>query len=409
MRVFKALIAALCVDGVVAGFCYVLAHELRFPASPFRELLNTASQTVWFMVVGQLVGFAMAGVYRGASVTEKLWRLAIGSAVGTGMAMGAVFVVAGFGHLSRATFLIDLFLVWVVSIGWRALRVFWMLERRRSAPGSDPPGLVDRVVDRQSVVPTLFALFSHRELIRNLVRKDLKLKYRGSVLGFVWSLVNPLALVVVYTLAFKYILGVRQPGFPFFILIGVMAWSFFANSATMSTGAIIEGGSLVKAVRFPRAVLPIATVLFNLAQYVLLLLVFLPLMFVVFRVPSLTQLLMFPVFLAMQVAFTVGIALTLAAATAYFRDVRHFVDIALLMLFWTTPIVYPVSQVPEWLRAPILLSPMSPFVIAYHSIFFDGRAPEPAVWAIAIAYSVTMLAFGTVWFVSVEDHLSDHL
>ena len=246
-------------------------------------------------------------------------------------------------------------------------------------------------------------------MIRNLVHKDLKLKYRGSVLGFVWSLVNPLALVGVYTVAFKYILGVKQPGFPFFILIGVMAWSFFANSAVMATGAIIDGGSLVKAVRFPRAVLPIATVLFNLAQYLLMLVVFLPAMFLTFRVPSVGPLLMFPAFLAMQLAFTVGTALLLAAATAYFRDVRHFVDIALLMLFWTTPIVYPLSQVPDWLRLPILLSPMSPFIVAYHAIFFDGVAPDASVWAVAIAYSLTMLALGTVWFVSVEDELSEHL
>ena len=98
-----------------------------------------------------------------------------------------------------------------------------------------------------------------------------------------------------------------------------------------------------------------------------------------------------------------------AAATAYFRDVRHFVDIALLMLFWTTPIVYPLSQVPDWLRLPILLSPMSPFIVAYHAIFFDGVAPDASVWAVAIAYSLTMLALGTVWFVSVEDELSEHL
>jgi lipopolysaccharide transport system permease protein len=93
----------------------------------------------------------------------------------------------------------------------------------------------------------------------------------------------------------------------------------------------------------------------------------------------------------------------------YFRDVRHFVDIAITMLFWTTPIIYPLTQVPEWLRVPILLSPMSPFIVAYHNIFYDGTAPDVSVWIVAIAYGLTTLAFGTVWFVSVEDHLSEQL
>jgi len=403
------LLVPLAVDAAAAVVSYLLAYRLRFPETPLLELVTDANRTLLLMVIGHLAGLALTRVYSPAPVGRKIWRLFLGAGLGGALAVAAVYGTTGFAHLSRATFLVDLFLFWVIALGWRTFRVFLIIERTSAAETPNASGLVDRAVERQSVVPTLFALLAYRELIRNLVHKDLKLKYRGSVLGFVWSLVNPLALVGVYTVAFKYILGVKQPGFPFFILIGVMAWSFFANSAVMATGAIIDGGSLVKAVRFPRAVLPIATVLFNLAQYLLMLVVFLPAMFLTFRVPSVGPLLMFPAFLAMQLAFTVGTALLLAAATAYFRDVRHFVDIALLMLFWTTPIVYPLSQVPDWLRLPILLSPMSPFIVAYHAIFFDGVAPDASVWAVAIAYSLTMLALGTVWFVSVEDELSEHL
>ena len=106
---------------------------------------------------------------------------------------------------------------------------------------------------------------------------------------------------------------------------------------------------------------------------------------------------------------TIGVSLLLAASTTYFRDVRHFVEIALLMLFWTTPVVYPLSQVPGWLRVPILLSPMSPFILSYHALFFDGVMPDASTWAVAVAYGLTTLALGTVWFVSVEDDLSEYL
>jgi ABC-type polysaccharide/polyol phosphate export permease len=269
--------------------------------------------------------------------------------------------------------------------------------------------LVDRTAARQTVAGSLIAAFAYRELVRNLVLKDLKLKFRGSVLGFLWSLVNPLAMVGVYTLAFKYILASKQPGFPFFVLLGLLAWSFFANSAVMSTGAIIDGGSLVKAVRFPRAVLPLATVLFNLTQYLLTVIVLLPAMFLIYRVPPSGPMLLFPIFLLLQVGFTVGIALILAAATTFFRDVRHFVDIALSLLFWTTPIVYPLDQAPEWLRSVLILSPMTAFVVAYQRIFYDGVWPGALIWAGALGYGFGVFALGTVWFLRVEDRFGDHL
>jgi ABC-type polysaccharide/polyol phosphate export permease len=284
----------------------------------------------------------------------------------------------------------------------------------RSSPTPDvtaapAPRLVDRAAARPTIGASLISVFSYRELVRNLVLKDLKLKFRGSVLGFLWSLVNPLAMVAVYTFAFKYILASRQPGFPFFVLLGLLAWSFFANSAVMSTGTIIEGGSLVKAVRFPRAVLPLATVLFNLTQYLLTVIVLLPAMFLIYRVPPSGPMLLFPIFLLLQVAFTIGVALILAAATTFFRDVRHFVDIALSLLFWMTPIVYPIDQAPEWLRSALLVSPMTSFVVSYQRIFYDGVWPGPLVWAAALGYGLGVLAIGALWFMAVEDRFGDHL
>jgi lipopolysaccharide transport system permease protein len=269
--------------------------------------------------------------------------------------------------------------------------------------------LIDRTATPAAIGPMLRSLFSYRELLRNLVLKDLKLKYRGSVLGFVWSLANPLALIGVYTLAFNYILRVGQPRFPFFVLLGVLAWSFFANAATMSTTAIVEAGSLVKAVRFPRAILPIATVLFNLSQYLLSVLVLLPLMFLLYRVPPSGPMLLFPVFLALQVACTIGIALILSMATAAFRDVRHFVEIALWLLFWTTPIVYSLGQVPAEARPFIMASPMSPFILAYQRIFYDGGWPDLSTWILAVSYGLGAFVLGALWFRSREDRLGEQL
>jgi lipopolysaccharide transport system permease protein len=280
------------------------------------------------------------------------------------------------------------------------------------------PGFVDRSTEHLSVAEEVVAVVTHRELLKNLVTRDLKLKYRGSVLGFAWSLTNPLAMVIIYTLAFKYILGSTQPGYPFFVLLGVLAWTFFANSATMSTGAILESGGLIRSVRFPRAILPLATVCFNLAQYVLTVLVFVPLMLLMLRIPPAWPMLLFPAFLILQAMFTFGVALMLSSATTHFRDVRHLVDVILPLCFWTTPIVYAIHQVPTAatmagvdvpLRTLIELSPMSPFIVAYQRIFYEQTWPDPWTWSLAAIYAVGMLALGIRLFRRLETELLEHL
>lgn len=267
-------------------------------------------------------------------------------------------------------------------------------------PGMPAEGaLEERGAQRPSIRRTLGGILRYNHLLRNLVAKDLKLKYRGSVFGFIWSLANPLLMIVVYTIAFTWILGIRGENFVFYLLLGILPWTFFANSTSMATGAIADNGGLVKTVWFPRAILPTATVLFNLAQFVLTALVFLPLMLLIYRVPPAAPMLLFPVFLALQLAFTIGVALVLATATAFFRDVRHLVEVTLAVLFWTTPIVYYTSMLPDAVRPLILLSPLSPFVGAYHDLFYYRRWPEATVWIPALVYSGTAVAAG-LWVVA---------
>lgn len=268
---------------------------------------------------------------------------------------------------------------------------------------------LDRTTHREVPLETIGAIASHREFLKNLVLRDLKLKYRGSVLGFLWSLLNPLAVVMAYTLAFKYILQSTQPDYPFFVLLGVLAWTFFSSAVTMSTGAIIESGGLVKAVQFPRAILPVATVFFNLAQYVLTALVFLPLMLVLRGAAPGWPVGLYPVFLLLQVAFTVGIALVLSAATTYFRDVRHLVEVALQLLFWTTPIVYALDFVPAPIRPLVQFSPMSPFITAYHQIFYDRVWPDAMTWGLSVGYAVAALVVGIAVFGRLQDELGEQL
>jgi ABC-2 type transport system permease protein len=267
--------------------------------------------------------------------------------------------------------------------------------------------MIDRARERDSFTRTFVAVFRYRELLRNLVAKDLKLKYRGSVLGFLWSLLNPLLMIGVYTVAFKFILQMRSEGFVFYLMLGILAWSFFVNSVTSAAGAIADNGALMKSLFFPRAILPLATVLFNLAQYLLTTLVFLPVMLILYRKMPAAPMLLFPVFLFLQVIFTIGIALMVATGTALFRDVRHFLEFGLAALFWLTPIVYPLEQIPERFRAIVLLTPMSPFIVAYHKMFFYQEWPGPMVWALAVGYAAAALAAGSAMMLAHEDKFSE--
>jgi ABC-type polysaccharide/polyol phosphate export permease len=235
-------------------------------------------------------------------------------------------------------------------------------------------------------------LVRYRELIRNLVLKDLTLKYRGSILGVAWSLAHPALLLAVYTVAFRNVLKVPVPHYPFFLLVALLPWNFFAAAATAATGTIVFNGSLLRKAAFPREALPIASVLFVFAQLLLALAVFLPVMALAGG-PGLgwTAMLLLPL-LALHVLFTMGIALLLAALTTAWRDVAHFTEVGLVLVFWLTPIVYPMDMVPGAWRRVLTLSPPAAFAAAYQDVLFWGRVPA---WTTAAATLVaTVAAFG---------------
>ena len=399
-------LAELLLDTCIAASCYLLAYRVRFAGPQLQTFLPFALKTLPIVVASQMTTLVALRVYRTDAMRAVLRRLILGTLLGTLAGAAVTFAFHGLTGVSRAAFSADFLLFTSAVVGWRTGRALW---GQRTERGSLGPALIDRALQRPTVGGTVASLLGHRKLVRNLVAKDLKLKYRGSVLGFMWSLVNPLVMVTVYTLAFTYVIRTAVEGFVFFLLLGLLAWNFFSSAATMSTGSIIDSGSLMKSVSFPRAILPIATVIFNFTQYLLTALVFLPVLLIVYRVAPAAPMLVYPVFLAMQVLFTIGVALLLAAGTAFFRDIRHLLEIALAALFWMTPILYPLGQVHEKLRLLILLSPLSPFVVAYQQIFFYRQWPSLTVWVVGVAYSFGAFLLGTWLFLSLEDQLAEQL
>jgi lipopolysaccharide transport system permease protein len=399
---------SVVLDALLGMSAYIASYWLRFDSERLAAFLPGAWSTLPAVVAAQIVALGVLQAYAPRPKASWLSRVVAGILLGTAAAALVLRVAVGFQGISRMAFAADALLFSIAAIGWRGAWVLRARARARAVARTVVDDLVDRA-DEVTLGVVLVSLYRYRNLLKALVLKDLKLKYRGSVFGFLWSLANPLLMIVVYTLAFTFILGIRSEMFVFYLMLGQLAWTFFAGSAVMSTTSIVENSGLLRTVVFPRAILPIATVLFNFAQYLLTIAVFLPLMFAWYRIPLVEPMILFPVILALQVAFTIGVGLILATATVFFRDVRHLVEVALAVLFWTTPIVYELDQVPERLRLLILLSPMSPFVAAYQKVFYFREWPEPALWMVAVTYAAGAFVGGLALVLAFEDRFTEQL
>jgi ABC-2 type transport system permease protein len=214
------------------------------------------------------------------------------------------------------------------------------------------------------------------ELLANLVRKDLKVKYKNSTLGFVWSLANPLLYLAVFSLVFRVFLRTGVPEFAVYLMSGLLVWNFF-NTATMAaTGAVVGSANLVKKVRFPRVVLPLASVGFSGVHFVLQLGVLFVVLVPFHRQTFGPQLWLLLPAVAVAVLFTVGMSLLVSGLNVRYRDVEHLLEIAMLAWFWLTPIVYSVALVQKHLQAKGLLwlymaNPMTSVVTAMQRAIYS--------------------------------------
>jgi len=241
------------------------------------------------------------------------------------------------------------------------------------------------------------ALFAYRELIKNLVVKDLKLKYRGSVLGFLWSLANPLLLILVYSFVFGHILIGGPANFAYFLMVGILPWNFFAQSLMMSTSSIIDNGNLIRKVALPMEVFPIATVLFNLAQFLFAMVIFFPMAWLFFKVSVTWSWINFALVLVLQILFTLGLSFVISTATVFYRDVRHFMEIFLLLAFWLTPVIYDVQFAPAPLKSVLYFNPFSYFILGYQDALYRNSFSGLET-LIALSLTVLSLALGYALF-----------
>ena len=253
-------------------------------------------------------------------------------------------------------------------------------------------------------------LLRYRPLIHSLVARELKARYRGSVLGFFWSFVNPLLLLLIYTFVFTVVLpGAHPPDlepFALFMFCGILPWTWFSSSLLESSNVLIAGGNLIRKVLFPAEILPIVTVLAGLV-HVGLGLPILAGFLIYYQVPIVAlDLAWFPVIVLVQLVLTLGLALLLSALTVHFRDVRDLLANLLTLWFFATPIIYALDQAPPGVRRLLNFNPFTHLAVSYQEVLFR---PGPFMeWPRLLAVGGgALLTFAAGYFVF--DRLRDTL
>ena len=251
----------------------------------------------------------------------------------------------------------------------------------------------------------------YRGLIQSLVARELKARYRGSVLGFFWSFINPLLLLLIYSFVFTYIIPARSPGhepYALFMFCGILPWTWFSTSLLESSGVLISGGNLIKKVLFPAEILPIVSVLANMVHFFLGLPILAAFLIYYARPLNAIELAWFPVVVLVQLVFTLGLALVLSALTVHFRDLRDILSNLLTFWFFATPIIYPMLLAPPQARRLLNLNPFTHLAISYQEVLFYEGPFGHWKWLLALAVgSVGLFLFGYFLFDRLRDSFAE--
>lgn len=260
----------------------------------------------------------------------------------------------------------------------------------------------------------LEGLWRYRSFITSMVRREFQARYLGSALGTVWSVLNPLAMIFIYTVIFGQVMRARLPGvedgtsYGIFLCAGLLPWNMFVETLQRCTSVFVDQGNLLKKMTFPRASLPLIVLASSLVNFVIIFGLLLTVMVLLGRFPGWLLVSLVPL-LVLQQAIAVGFGVALGVVNVFFRDAGHVVGILLQFWFWFTPIIYPLSILDERLQMLVSLNPMTAFVAAYQGILLYDVAPHWLAFVPHVLLALAALAIGRAVFRRLAGDMTDFL
>jgi lipopolysaccharide transport system permease protein len=251
-------------------------------------------------------------------------------------------------------------------------------------------------------------MLEYKELIKNLVVRDLKVRYKRSILGIFWALLEPLLLMILFSVVFSILLRIRIDNYPVFLLCGILPWTFFSTSLSYSAGSIAGNATLIKKIYFPREIIPLTAIISRLANFLIslcLLLIFL----LAFKIKLTCYLVYLPLILGVQLIFVLGLSLFFSSLNTFYHDVGFIMQFILFGWFYLTPIFYPLTMVPKEYLSLYMLNPMATIVHSYRNIFFYGLPPDFYYLSIAFVISIFCFLVGIYVFRRLEFRFAEVL
>jgi len=237
----------------------------------------------------------------------------------------------------------------------------------------------------------------YRDLIFVLTQKELKIRYKNTALGYLWSITNPLAFALVFYVAFKIIMRIEMEDYALFLIAGLFPWQWFANSINASPMVFLGNASLIKKVNFPRNIIPFTMVLQDMIHFVLSIPVIVLFLLIYHKTPDLSWSYGIPLLLGIQFSMTYGLSLVISSVNLFFRDIERLILIVTMLLFYFTPIIYPETMIPSQYRTLVYFNPVSPLMISWKNLFLHGVLEMNAL-ALSLVYSLIALFAGHIVF-----------
>lgn len=251
-------------------------------------------------------------------------------------------------------------------------------------------------------------IIEYRPMLTSLVRSELRARYKGSVLGFLWTFVNPLLQLAVYSLVFKVILRSNIRDYPVFLFIGLLAWNMFTGALQSSCGVIVNKASLVKKIYFPREILPASMAGTALVNYVLSLAILIPILLITGFWPTWSWLFA-PVAIVAIFFMALGLSLIFSAINVYMRDTEHILNIVLMLWFYGTPVVYSINSVPHFLSALFKVDPIAAAILVLQEIFYYREIPHWKMLIYCVVSGVCILWIGWAIFYKLSRRFAEEV